>query len=124
MDRDMPQNAAYDAETCRIDAAAPPDVHGRAAEYYEANYPMAFDDGELAVKRQGLTFEQLYAQRFRELNASRAVPGAAVSGTETAWLGGASFPGPAELSDPRRGGHEKSSRAPQPGPRDTWGQRL
>jgi hypothetical protein len=96
LDRDMPQNAAYEAETYRIDAAAPPDVHGRAAEYYEANYPMGFDYSELVAERQGLTFEQLSAQRYRELHASRAVPGAAVTGAET----------------------------PRPGSRATWGQRL
>ena len=73
--RDMPQNAAHEAESYRIDAAAPPDVGGMAAAYYEVNYPRGYDDGELEEEREGLSWEQLYRKRYEELQASGAAAG-------------------------------------------------
>jgi hypothetical protein len=73
--RDMPQNAAYEAENYRIDAAAPPDVGGMAAAYYEVNYPRGYDDGELEEEREGLRWEQLYQRRYEELQASATAGG-------------------------------------------------
>ncbi len=51
--RDMPLNAAYAAEQHRIEAAAPADVGGMAAQYFETHYPRGFDAAELAAERQG-----------------------------------------------------------------------
>lgn len=51
--RDMPLNAAYQAERHRIEAAAPADVGGMAAEYFEARYPSGYDPAELAAERHG-----------------------------------------------------------------------
>jgi hypothetical protein len=119
--RDMPQNAAYEAENYRIDAAAPPDVFGWAAGYYEGHYPRGFDYGELAAERQGMSLEQLYVRRYRELQASHGAPGAAVTETEAPRLAEASFPCPVQPSPPGRGGHEASRQAPQSGPRTTRG---
>ena len=53
--RDMPLNAGYQAELHRIEAAAPPDAGGRAAAYFEANYPQGFDDraGRRARRQDG-----------------------------------------------------------------------
>lgn len=59
--RDMPLNAEYEAEGHRIEAAAPADVGGMAAAYFEANYPRGFDFDELAAERQGVSVEELYA---------------------------------------------------------------
>jgi hypothetical protein len=61
--RDMPLNAAYEAESHRIEAAAPADVGGMAAAYFEANYPRGFDFDELAAEQQGVSVEELYADR-------------------------------------------------------------
>ena len=117
----MPQNAAYEAESYRIDAAAPPDVGGRAAEYYEAHAPVGFDYDELAAERQGMSLGQLYAQRYRDLQASDGSQGAAVTGNEAARLAGASFPGQVQPSPPSRGGHKAPRGASRPGPRLTRG---
>jgi hypothetical protein len=119
--RDMPHNAAYEAENYRIDAAAPPDVFGLAAEYYEAHDPVGFDYDELAAERQGLSLGQLYAQRYRELHASDGAPGTAVTGPQAAQLAGTSFPAPVQSGPPSRGGDEASRSAPRPGPRATRG---
>ena len=62
--RDMPLNADYEAEGHRIEAAAPADVGGMAAAYFEANYPRGFDFDELAAERQGVSVEELYAGRY------------------------------------------------------------
>jgi hypothetical protein len=59
--RDMPLNAEYEAEKHRIEAAAPPDVGGVAASYFEASYPRGFDPVELAAEKQGVSVEELYA---------------------------------------------------------------
>lgn len=59
--RDMPMNAEHEAEKHRIEAAAPADVGGMAAAYFEANYPRGFDADELAAERYGVTVEELYA---------------------------------------------------------------
>jgi hypothetical protein len=61
--RDMPLNADYEAEGHRIEAAAPADVGGMAAAYFEANYPRGFDFDELAAEQQGVSVEELYADR-------------------------------------------------------------
>lgn len=115
--RDMPLNAEYEAEYYSIDAAAPPDVNGWAAEYYEVNYPRGFDYGELAAERGELTFEQLLAQRYRELNASHGEPRAEVTGASAARLAAASFPGPVQPSPPQQDGHEAARQAQPPSPR-------
>ena len=120
--RDMPQNASYEAENYRIDAAAPPDVSGLAAEYRETHYPRGFDHDELAAERQGMTLDQLYAERYRELQASHPGPGVAVTGTDAARLAGASFPGPVQPSPPSEGGHETARRTPRHRPHLTKGQ--
>jgi hypothetical protein len=62
--RDMPLNAEYEADRHRIEAAAPPDVGGMAAAYFEANYPHGFDPAELAAEQQGVSVEELYAGSY------------------------------------------------------------
>jgi hypothetical protein len=64
--RDMPLNAEYEAENHRIEAAAPADVGGMAAAYFEANYPRGFDPAELAAEQQGVSVEELYADRYAD----------------------------------------------------------
>ncbi len=61
--RDMPLNAEYQAELHRIQAAAPPDIGGLAAAYFEASYPPGFDEIELAAERDGTTAEVVRAER-------------------------------------------------------------
>jgi hypothetical protein len=58
--RDMPLNAEYEAQKHRIEAAAPADVGGMAAAYFEANDLSGFDPFELAAERQGMTVAELY----------------------------------------------------------------
>jgi hypothetical protein len=62
--RDMPLNAEYEAQKYRVEAASPPDVGGMAAAYFEANDPCGFDPAELAAERQGVSVEELYADRY------------------------------------------------------------
>ena len=62
--RDMPLNAEYEAQKYRVEAAVPPDVGGMAAAYFEANDPWGFDFDELAAEQQGLSVEELYADRY------------------------------------------------------------
>jgi len=62
--RDMPLNAEYEAQKYRIEAAAPPDVGGMAAAYFEANYPRGFDFDELAAEQQGVSVEELCADLY------------------------------------------------------------
>jgi hypothetical protein len=50
-----------------------------------------------------------------------AAQGAAVSGSDAARLSAVSFPSPVQPSPTRRGGHEATRQAPQPGPRTTRG---
>src|SRR5579859_7739081 len=64
--RDMPMNAEYEAQKHRIEAAAPPDVGGMAAAYFEANDPYCFTADELAAERQGISVEELYADRYAQ----------------------------------------------------------
>lgn len=64
--RDMPLNAEYEAEKHRIEAAAPPDVGGMAAAYFEASYPRGFDPAELAAEHQGVPVEDLYAGLYAD----------------------------------------------------------
>lgn len=64
--RDMPLNAEYEADRHRIEAAASPDVGGMAAAYLEANDPRGFDYDELAAERQGVSVEELYADRYAD----------------------------------------------------------
>lgn len=64
---DMPLNAAYQAEQHRIEAAAPADVGGMAAEYHETRYPHGFDAAELAAERRSL----LAAEIDRDFDADR-----------------------------------------------------
>jgi hypothetical protein len=61
--RDMPLNALYQAELHSIEAAAPPDIGGLAAEYFETNYPQGFDPDELDAEEAGKTVQQLNAER-------------------------------------------------------------
>jgi hypothetical protein len=111
--RDMPLNAAHEAEDYSIDAAAPPDVNGWAAAYYEVSYPRGFDDGELAAERGELTFKQLLAQRYRELHASHDKPRAK---PDAARLAADSFPSPVQPSPPRQGGRESARQVQPPSP--------
>ena len=64
--RDMPLNAEYEAQKYQIEAAAPPDVGGMAAAYFEANDPCGFDFDELAAEQQGVSVEELYADRYAD----------------------------------------------------------
>ena len=64
--RDMPLNAEYEAGRHRIEAAAPPDVGGMAAAYFEANDPAGFDPAELAAEQQGVSVEELYAGSYAD----------------------------------------------------------
>jgi hypothetical protein len=118
--RDMPLNAGYEAADYAIDAAAPPDINGWAAAYYEVSYPTGFDDGELAAERGGLTFQQLLAQRYRELRASHDEPRAESS---AARLAAGSFPRPVQPSPARQDGREAARRMKSPSPRTASGPR-
>jgi hypothetical protein len=64
--RDMPLNAEYEAEKHRIEAAAPADVGGMAAAYFEANYPRGFDPAELAAEQQSVSVDELYADSYAD----------------------------------------------------------
>jgi hypothetical protein len=64
--RDMPLNAEYEAGRHRIEAAAPADVGGLAAAYFEANYPRGFDPAQLAAERQGVSVEELCAGSYAD----------------------------------------------------------
>jgi hypothetical protein len=61
--RDLPLRAEYEAERHRIDQAAPPDVGGLAAEYYERNYPRSADPEELEAEWEGVTAEEIRRRR-------------------------------------------------------------
>ncbi len=100
--RDMPLNAAYEAERHRIEAAAPPDVGGMAAAYLEANYPVGFDHDELAAERQGITLDELDAQRYGEAGPETADE-AALGGTVPAPGAGHRSHDPGSASRPRPG---------------------
>jgi hypothetical protein len=52
--RDMPLNAAYEAGKHQVEAAAPADVGGMAAAYFEASHPSGFDQADLAAERCGV----------------------------------------------------------------------
>jgi hypothetical protein len=103
--RDMPLNSEDEAERYRGDAAAPPDVSGLLPEYLESRYPQGFDD-ELAAERAGMTLEQLYAQRYRELH-----PGPA-PGADAAWLAEVSFPDPVQPGPGGPGSQHAARRTP------------
>ncbi len=62
----MPLNAEYEAREHRIEAAAPPDVGGMAAAYFEANDPGGFDPAEPAAERHGVSVEELYADSYAD----------------------------------------------------------
>jgi hypothetical protein len=57
--RDMPLNAEYEAEKHRIEAAAPADVGGMAAAYFEVNYPTGFDRADLEAEWCGVPEPEL-----------------------------------------------------------------
>ncbi|MGH3405539.1 MAG: hypothetical protein ACRDRJ_24065 [Streptosporangiaceae bacterium] len=108
--RDMPLNAGYEAERYAIGAAAPPDVSGLLSEYLESHDPQGFDYGELAAERGGMSLQQLFARRYRELHPDPA-PRAGAAG-----LAAVSFPYPVQPGAPGPGGQHAPRRAPQPGP--------
>jgi hypothetical protein len=125
--RDMPENAAYEAEHYRINAAAPPDVGGMAAAYYEANPPSGTEYGELETEREGLTLEQLYLQRYRELRASEATRSTTANGPQAGRLAAATFPGPVPASPAQQDDHNPASQIrsiAMPEPDDRQGTRL
>ncbi len=47
-------SAAYEAGKDQAGAAAPADVGGMAAVYFEAGYPGGFDQGDLVAGRRGV----------------------------------------------------------------------
>ncbi|HET9896991.1 MAG TPA: hypothetical protein VFQ44_18815 [Streptosporangiaceae bacterium] len=57
--RDLPLNAYHQAELHQLQAAAPADVGGMAAGYYETHSP-SFDFAELEAERLGI--RELYAE--------------------------------------------------------------
>ncbi len=57
--RDMPLNAAHEAEKHRIQAAAPADVGGMAAAYFEVNYPRGYDHADLEAEWCGVPEPEL-----------------------------------------------------------------
>jgi hypothetical protein len=63
--RDLPLHAQHNAEKYRIDADAPPDVGGMAAEYYERWQPSVHPD-DLAAEAAGMTYDELMAERRRD----------------------------------------------------------
>jgi hypothetical protein len=63
--RDLPLHAHDKAERHRIDASAPPDVGGMAAEYYEQYQPSIGPD-ELTAEWASITVEELWAERRRD----------------------------------------------------------
>jgi hypothetical protein len=60
--RDLPIRAQYEAERHSINAGAPADVGGLAAEYYERYCPSVSAE-ELAAEDRGMTLEELRAER-------------------------------------------------------------
>jgi hypothetical protein len=63
--RDLPLHAWYEAEKHSIDANAPPDVGGMAAEYYERYQPSVGPD-DLAAEWRGITVDELWAERRQD----------------------------------------------------------
>jgi hypothetical protein len=60
--RDLPLHAQHAAEKHGIDAAAPPDVGGLAAAYYE-NDCSSVSPEELTAENRSISLEQLLSER-------------------------------------------------------------
>jgi hypothetical protein len=91
--RDMPQNAEHEARLHQLDAAEllTRDMWTNGPD--GTSYLHGFHVGELAAERGGLSFPQLYEQRYLQLSAGRREPQGQTAASGPAQLASASFPG-------------------------------